>query len=303
MNCLYAKLLWLSRPFRTFEREGASFAEGREEIFDKKQTNRKQTMSEASQETVAQDKDSAWMRLTRWFDDTTHTVIVAIVIAMTIRMFLFEPFNIPSSSMVPTLLVGDYLFVSKYSYGYSSRSTVWGLLPVGGRVFMTEPKRGDVVVFKWPDDNSTDYIKRLVGLPGDKIQVRHGLLYVNGVPVNRKKIDGYVASNYLTPPASSTDYEETLPNNYEHVIRELGDDFQTDETEEFEVPPHHYFMMGDNRDNSQDSRVWRHSFVPEENLIGRAERLFFSLDEHSHFWEFWKWPWAIRWSRIGMRIT
>jgi len=242
-------------------------------------------------------------RMRRWFDDTTHTVIAAIAIAMVIRMFVFEPFNIPSSSMVPNLLIGDYLFVSKYSYGFSSRSTVMGLLPLQGRLFNTPPQRGDVVVFKWPDDNSTDYIKRVVGLPGDRIQMRHGLLYINGVAVTRRKLDGYAAAGYLTPSSTASDYWETFPDGSSHIIREEGDDFKTDDTDEFDVPPHHYFMMGDNRDNSQDSRVWQHSFVPEENFVGRAERLFFSLDSSAHFWEFWKWPWAVRWGRLGQRIA
>ncbi len=238
------------------------------------------------------------------FDETVKTVLWAIVIAMMIRMFAFEPFNIPSSSMVPGLLIGDYLFVSKYSYGYSSRSSLYGLLPLEGRVFFKEPKRGDVVVFKWPKDNKTDYIKRLVGLPGDKVQVRNGLLYINGVPVERRKLDVPVAEKYLTPPSFSTDFMEKFPDGHEHVIREEGDDLSLDNTPVFSVPPDHYFMMGDNRDNSQDSRAPRGGvgFVPKDNLVGRAEFLFFSLDEDAHFWQFWKWPWAIRWDRLFMGI-
>lgn len=238
-------------------------------------------------------------------DDTTKTVLSAIAIAMLIRMFIFEPFNIPSSSMVPNLLIGDYLFVSKYSYGYSSRSALYGLLPIDGRLFFHEPKRGDVVVFKWPKDNSTDYIKRLVGLPGDKIQVRNGLLFINGVAVERRKLAEPVAEKYLNPPTSSSDYVETFSNSNQHVIREEGDERVLDNTPVFTVPPRHYFMMGDNRDNSQDSRAPNGGvgFVPEENLVGRAEILFFSLDEHAHFWEFWKWPWAIRWGRLFKNIS
>ncbi|MDD5586793.1 MAG: signal peptidase I [Alphaproteobacteria bacterium] len=238
------------------------------------------------------------------FDETTRTILSAIVIAMLIRMFAFEPFNIPSSSMVPSLLIGDFLFVSKYSYGYSSRSTVFGLLPIEGRLFFREPKLGDVAVFKFPRDNSTDYIKRVVGLPGDTVQVRHGLLYINGVAVQRQKLKQPVAEEYVTPPAAAVDYIETLPNGVQHVIREDGDDYPLDNTEVFAVPPRHYFMMGDNRDNSQDSRAPNGGvgYVPEDNLVGRAEFLFFSLDEHTHFWEFWKWPWAVRWDRLFKKI-
>jgi signal peptidase I len=239
------------------------------------------------------------------FDETARTIISAILIALLIRMFAFEPFNIPSSSMVPNLLIGDYLFVSKYAYGYSSLSTVYGLLPVKGRLFFHEPKRGDVIVFKWPQDNSTDYIKRLVGLPGDTIQVRHGLLYINSVPVERRKLAEQVAEKYLTPSPTSADYIETFPNGNQHVIREDTDEGPLDNTEVFTVPPYHYFMMGDNRDHSQDSRAPNGGvgFVPEENLVGRAEILFFSLEEHTHFWEFWKWPWAVRFSRLFKKIS
>jgi len=236
------------------------------------------------------------------FDDTVKTIVWAIVIAMLIRMFAFEPFNIPSSSMVPNLLIGDFLFVSKYSYGYSSRSTIYGLLPVPGRLFAKEPKRGDVVVFKWPKDNSTDYIKRLIGLPGDRVQMKNGLLYVNGVAMERKKLAEPVAEKFVTPLPSSTDYIEMFPNGNEHIIRKDSDEQPLDNTKEFIVPPQHYFMMGDNRNNSQDSRTSHVGFVPEENLVGRAEFLFFSLDERTRFWEFWKWPWAIRWSRLFKKI-
>ncbi|NTU77109.1 MAG: signal peptidase I [Alphaproteobacteria bacterium] len=238
-----------------------------------------------------------------WFDEGTRTIVGAIAIALVIRMFAFEPFSIPSSSMVPELLVGDYLFVSKYSYGYSSRSTVMGLLPIPGRIFNTMPERGDVAVFKWPRDNSTDYIKRVIGLPGDRVQMRSGLLYINGVAVTRQKLAEPVAVKYIEPSPRVTDYLETFPDGHKHIIREEGDNYQNDDTREFLVPPGHYFMMGDNRDNSADSRTTNVGFVPEDNLVGRARFLFFSLDETAHFLEFWKWPWAIRWDRLFKKIT
>lgn len=248
------------------------------------------------------DQDSLATRASDTVDDTARTFIIAAVIALCVRSFLFEPFNIPSSSMVPGLLVGDFLFVSKYAYGYSSRSTMFGVLPVSGRVIFTEPKRGDVVVFKLPRDNQTDYIKRLVGLPGDKLQLRNGLLYINGLPVDRQKRKVYLAANYLSPPENAIDYKETFRDGHNHVIREEGDNRGLDDTGEFLVPQGHYFFMGDNRDNSQDSRTMNVGFVPADNLVGRAERIFFSLGDGARFWEIWKWPMSVRWGRLFMKI-
>lgn len=235
-------------------------------------------------------------------DDTLRTFLIAALIAIGIRSFAFEPFNIPSSSMVPNLLIGDYLFVSKYSYGYSSKSSLFGLVPLEGRLFGSEPKRGDVIVFKLPSDEHTDYIKRLIGLPGDTVQMRHGLLYINGVPLDRRALAEPEANAYLTPPSWSHDYEELLPEGVRHIIREEGDDRTLDDTPAFQVPKGHYFFMGDNRDNSQDSRTPMVGFVPADNLVGRAEVIFFSLDEGAAFWQFWKWPFSIRWGRLMQKI-
>ncbi|MDX9690402.1 MAG: signal peptidase I [Alphaproteobacteria bacterium] len=242
------------------------------------------------------------MDATDKLDDMVRTIFIAALIAMSIRAFAFEPFNIPSGSMIPNLLVGDYLFVSKYSYGYSSLSSLFGLLPMEGRAFFTEPKRGDVIVFKLPRDTHTDYIKRLVGLPGDTIQVRDGLLYINGVAVTRSRLEGNVASEYEKPSGFDVDYIETFPEGGQHIVREEGDNRALDNTQVFRVPLGHYFAMGDNRDNSQDSRTPNVSFIPADNLVGRAEVIFFSLDKDSHFWQFWKWPTAIRWKRLFMKI-
>lgn len=235
-------------------------------------------------------------------DDTIRTFFIAAMIALSIRAFAFEPFNIPSSSMVPGLLIGDYLFVSKYSYGYSSLSSLFGVLPIYGRAFGKEPARGDVAVFKLPRDNRTDYIKRIVGLPGDKLQMRNGLLYINGVAVDRQKLAEPVANEYLTPSPNAVDYIETFPDGHRHVIREEGDDMPLDNTDVFMVPEGHYFAMGDNRDNSQDSRTTNVSFIPADNLVGKAQILFFSLDENAHFWELWKWPSSVRWGRVFKKI-
>jgi len=229
--------------------------------------------------------------------ETVRTVIYAVLIAMVVRTFAYEPFNIPSKSMVPTLLVGDYLFVSKFSYGYSRYSLPLGLPLIDGRIWHEEPERGDVIVFKTPKDNDTDYIKRLVGLPGDTIQVIGGILHINGKAVERERVEDYDDDG-----ARSTQYIETLPNGVRHRVLERSDKEPNDNTPVFTVPAGHYFMMGDNRDNSLDSRVPSDrggvGFVPAENLIGRADILFFSTDGSARLWEFWKWPGATRFSRL-----
>ncbi|HXV22943.1 MAG TPA: signal peptidase I [Alphaproteobacteria bacterium] len=223
--------------------------------------------------------------------ETVRTIAYAALIALVVRTFLFEPFNIPSGSMLPTLLIGDYLFVSKYSYGYSRHSFPFSPNLFSGRVLGGQPERGDVAVFKLPSDNSTDYIKRVIGLPGDRIMVRDGTLHINGVAVTRQKIEGE------DPEApGGTIYLETLPNGISHRIREAGDNEFGDHTREYVVPPGHFFVMGDNRDNSQDSRFI--GPIPAENLVGRAEILFFSVDGSAALWEVWRWPMAIRWSRL-----
>ena len=226
------------------------------------------------------------------------TIVIAGALALGFRSLLFEPFNIPSGSMIPTLLVGDYLFVSKYSYGYSRYSFPFGMAPFDGRVFETPPERGDVAVFRQPQNESVAFIKRIVGLPGDRIQVTDGILRINDVAVNRVQkgfstaSDGYHVIRFAV-------YQETLPNGKSYLIQERSDDDVLDNTNVFLVPEGHYFMMGDNRDNSRDSRTTSVGMVPAENLIGRAERLFFSHNSSAHLWEIWKWPFAIRYGRLG----
>ncbi len=231
--------------------------------------------------------------------DTVKTVVYAVLIALAIRTVAFEPFNIPSGSMKPTLLVGDYLFVSKYSYGYSRHSLPLSLPLIPGRILMSEPERGDIAVFKLPTDNETDYIKRIVGLPGDRVQVREGRLYLNDKQVVRRRVADFIEIDELGRVHRTAQFEETLPNGRTHRILEHTDQGQLDNTPVYVVPKAHYFAMGDNRDNSLDSRVLSGvGFVPAENLVGRAEILFFSIDGSASVWEFWRWPRTIRFKRF-----
>jgi signal peptidase I len=226
-------------------------------------------------------------------------IIVLVVLACLVlfgeRAFLYQPFNIPSGSLIPSLLVGDYVFVSKFSYGYSRYSLpapLDRLAGSSGRLFGASPQRGDMVVFKLPRDGQTDYIKRVIGLPGDKIQVIHGRLSINGQIVERTPLPPYAIADHFDQPLAAPHYMETLPGGVSHEIIQLdGDDGFFSNTAVFEVPPGNYFMMGDNRDNSLDSRVAADKdgvgFVPFDNLVGRAEIIFLSLDGAS-----------VRWSRI-----
>ncbi len=235
--------------------------------------------------------------------DNFKTIIYAILIALAIRTVAFEPFNIPSGSMIPTLLVGDYLFVSKFSYGYSHYSLPLSPPLFSGRILASLPKRGDVAVFKLPRDTSTDYIKRLIGLPGDTIQMKDGQLYINGTVVERTA-DGTFAAEGEGPPIVEKRYIETLPGGREHPILKMSDHEPLDNTEEFHVPPGYVFAMGDNRDNSLDSRVPNAvGYVPLENLVGRAEFIFFSIDATHPWYEFWEWPFEIRWGRLFSGIS
>lgn len=234
------------------------------------------------------------------FAETIRTIIYAVLIALVVRTVAYEPFNIPSGSMIPTLLVGDYLFVSKFSYGYSRYSLPFGLPLFSGRIFADPPKRGDVAVFKLPLDNKTDYIKRVIGLPGDRIQVIDGILHINGEQVERSRIEDYVMESQFGTIQRVPQYVETLPNGKAYRIIETDHNMGSlDNTKEYLVPEGHYFMMGDNRDNSLDSRALDHvGYVPFENYVGRAEILFFSTDHSARLWEIWKWPLAIRYSRL-----
>ncbi len=231
--------------------------------------------------------------------ETLKTVFYAVLIAFGVRTFAYEPFNIPSGSMIPTLLIGDYLFVSKFSYGYSKHTIAFGLPLFDGRILGKMPERGDVAVFKLPRDNKTDYIKRVIGLPGDSVQMIGGILNINGKPVQRDRIEDYVGRDGLGRETRVAQYIETLPNGVKHRILEESDHGPLDDTQVYKVPENHLFMMGDNRDNSLDSRVPSMvGYVPIENVVGRAEFLFFSLEDGTRFFEVWRWPFDLRFSRL-----
>src|SRR5216684_3432077 len=230
--------------------------------------------------------------------ETGRVIFHALIIALVIRTFLFQPFNIPSGSMKATLLVGDYLFVSKYSYGYSHFSLPFSPPLFSGRVWGSPPDRGDVVVFRLPKEDSTDYIKRVIGLPGDAIQMIDGILNINGKPIPRERIDDFIDEDEGGRATRVRRWKETLPNGVSYTTLDLPYNLQADNTEVYNVPPNNYFMMGDNRHNSTDSRFPQVGYVPFENIVGRAQLIFFSVHEGERAWEVWRWPFSVRWSRL-----
>ena len=221
-----------------------------------------------------------------WIKSNLITISYAIIIALLIRTFLFQPFFIPSSSMEPGLLVGDRIFASKYDYGYSRHSFPFSLPLINGRIFEHSPKRGDVVIFK-PPHTRNDYIKRLIGLPGDKIKLIDGIVYIDSNPIKREFV--------RTDDNDIAIHKETMANGASYEIRDLGDKPQ-DNIEEFVVPENHYFFMGDNRDNSSDSRFW--GPVHSERIVAKAQIIFFSTKDGSWFIKFWRWPFDIQFERL-----
>ena len=229
------------------------------------------------------------------------SIIIAILIALLIRSFIFEPFNIPSGSMKPNLLVGDFIFVSKYSYGFSKHSLPFSIPLIPGKIFSNTPERGDIVVFKTPENNRTDYIKRVIGLPGDKIEIKNGIIYINGSEILRKKLNDFIDTDNTTSNKRVRMYNEYFFNKEVNIL-DITDNGIADNTQLFNVPENHFFVMGDNRDNSQDSRfISTVGFIPYENLVGKAQFIFFSL-ENARFLQIWKWPNSIRYERIFQKI-
>ncbi len=235
------------------------------------------------------------------FFGNIKSIIIAIFIALLIRSFIFEPFNIPSGSMKPNLLVGDFIFVSKYSYGFSKHSLPFSVPLIPRKIFSNTPERGDVVVFKTPENNRTDYIKRVIGLPGDKIEIKNGIIFINGSEVLRKKLNDFIDTDNNTSNKRVRMYNEYFFNKEINIL-DITDNGIADNTQLFNVPENHFFVMGDNRDNSQDSRfISTVGFIPYENLVGKAQFIFFSL-ENARFLQLWKWPNSIRYERIFQKI-
>jgi signal peptidase I len=237
---------------------------------------------------------------------TLRLLVQALIIALVIRTFLFQAFNIPSGSMEGTLLVGDYLFVSMYAYGYTHYSLPFSPPVFSGRIFGSEPKRGEIAVFRLPGDDSISFIKRVIGLPGEQIQMIGGLLHINGVPVKRERAEDYTDNDEGLLPIRVKRWRETLPNGVSYYTLERDESYEYNNTQPYIVPPGHFFMMGDNRDNSLDSRVPPASggvgYVPFENIIGRAEIIFFSVGDGVPGWQVWRWPSSLRWSRLFTRV-
>ena len=216
--------------------------------------------------------------------ENIKVIVQALVLAMIIRTVLFQPFTIPSGSMMPTLLVGDYIFVNKFAYGYSKYSLPFSPDLFSGRILGSEPKRGDVVVFRFPPNPDVDYIKRVIGLPNDRIQVKNDILYINGQAVPREP-HGTFSSDYSQEPGDNIPvYSERLSDTGKvYDTLDLSPTSRGDNTQEYVVPPGHYFMMGDNRNNSYDSRYW--GFVPRENIIGTPVLIYMSIDAPEEVWE------------------
>tara|TARA_Y100000590_G_C15392988_1_gene890812 strand:+ start:28 stop:747 length:720 start_codon:yes stop_codon:yes gene_type:complete len=232
------------------------------------------------------------------FFSNIKSILLAIFIALLIRSFIAEPFNIPSGSMKPNLLEGDFLFVSKWSYGFSKHSLPFSLPLIPGRIYSKMPERGDVIVFRTPTDNKTNYIKRVIGIPGDKIRMVNGHIEINGNLILKKITASFIDTRNYQNERKRTYIEYFFDKEIKVLDTEdyVG---RPDNTELFVIKDGHFFVMGDNRDNSSDSRVI--GSIPIINLVGKAQFIFFSLD-NSRFYEIWKWPKSIRFDRIFKSI-
>ena len=254
--------------------------------------------------------------------DTIAFLVKLFLFALILRAFIIAPFTIPSGSMLPRMMIGDYLFVAKWPYGYSRYSFPFGLAAFDGRILAGTPQRGDVAVFRYPDGGDVDYVKRVIGLPGDRVQMRAGTLFLNGQPVPKVRIadflvpitpnspcryaDAALARTVTAPDGSRAcaypRYRETLPGGKSYAVLDQMDGL-ADTTGVFTVPAGHYFMMGDNRDDSEDSRFPVEAggvgYLPADHLIGKAWVTFFSTDGSVDWLKPWTWASAARWDRIG----
>lgn len=234
--------------------------------------------------------------------DTIVVIVEALIIALVFRTFLFQPFWIPTASMQSTAMIGDYFLASKFTWGYGRYSFPFGLVPINGRIFGGLPARGDIAVFH-NAPTGEEYVKRVVGMPGDRLQMREGRLYINDELVAREMIGQGTDTDSYGNSVPVTIYRETLPGGVSHTVQEISDDQSLDNTSEFLVPPGHYFMMGDNRDRSGDSRVLRTvGYVPAGNLIGKAEFRFFSIKDNIPPWQIWRWPGNVRLDRMFQSV-
>ena len=232
---------------------------------------------------------------------------IAVLAAILIRSLFFEPFHIPSGSMKSNLLTGDFIFVSKYEYGYSKYSFPFGIAPIKERIFASKPERGDVIVFRLPLNPDINYVKRLIGLPGDRIQVKDSVLYLNGAVVPRQMVKPFLTKDKDGKDIKIDQYRETLPSGKSYNIIERAYDLPQDNTRVYTVPKDHYFFMGDNRDNSKDSRfIYDVGFVPYKNLVGQAKMVFISYDRseepHNIFYRIYEFFTKMRFTRIFKAI-
>jgi signal peptidase I len=256
-------------------------------------------MTDNAQTMASPGKSGVWAEIV----EITKTVVYALMIALVLRVIFFQPFTIPSASMEPNLYEGDYIIVSKFAYGWSRNSIPFSPPLFKGRILERTPNRGDIIVFKLPRDGHTDYIKRLIGLPGDRIQVIGGVLHINGKIIPRKYLGAEpedVGGGFMRNVAH---YEETFPNGRKFTTNDFGPDGALDNTDVYVVPQGEYFFMGDNRDNSLDSRVAPSDngvgFVPAENLVGRADIILMSWNKGAALFKPWTWVTKIRLSRFG----
>ena len=252
--------------------------------------------------------------------ETIRFLVKLAIVVYILRSFIFAPFSIPSESMLPRLLIGDYLFVTKWNYGYSRWSLPYGFPPVPGRLFGRDPTRGDVVVCRSPGPDDHDVIKRVIGLPGDTIQMRHGQVILNGVPVPKQRVADFVlplTANFDESKCGATfvdvdakgqpicrypRFRETLPNGKSYMVLDQADIPQADDTGLYTVPAGDVFLMGDNRDDSADSRFPAPigmGYIPMDRIEGKAVVGFFSTNGNARWFNPISWFQAARWNRIG----